>query len=213
MLGLFTENFCKQKTIKGESMKYYRLKIGLRNYEDRLNRTILFKYDSDLNELAFTVLSIFNTLAYHLYMFEDDENRYECEIALREEEEMGYPNKAKDTWFVTIDNLKMKNNKFFMTYDFGEEYEFVIEVLELVELKEIFRIPKVIDGVGYGIVENDRFGLEDYLDGKPLDYPLSFIKKGRFTILDFNEFDLEECNKKLKREISKIRKAYLDYYN
>ena len=42
-------------------MKYYRLKIGLRNYEDRLNRTILFKYDSDLNELAFTVLSIFNT--------------------------------------------------------------------------------------------------------------------------------------------------------
>ena len=61
-------------------MKYYRLKIGLRNYEDRLNRTILFKYDSDLNELAFTVLSIFNTLAYHLYMFEDDENRYECEM-------------------------------------------------------------------------------------------------------------------------------------
>lgn len=91
-------------------MKYYKLKISLNNYEDRLNRTILFKHDNDLDELAFTILSIFNTLAYHLYKFEDDVNKYECEISLREAEEMGYPDKGIDTWLVTLDKLDMKNN-------------------------------------------------------------------------------------------------------
>lgn len=192
-------------------MKYYKLKISLNNYEDRLNRTILFKHDNDLDELAFTILSIFNTLAYHLYKFEDDVNTYECEISSREAEEMGYPDKGIDTFLVTLDQLDIKNNKFMMTYDFGEDYEFVIEILELIELKEIYRIPRVIDGVGYGIVEDGKFILEDYLDGKPLEYPLLFIKRGRHTIQDFNYFDLEECNKKLKREISKIRNAYSPY--
>ena len=193
-------------------MKYYKLKISLNNYEDRLNRTILFKHDNDLDELAFTILSIFNTLAYHLYKFEDDSKKYECEISLREAEEMGYPYKGMDTWLVTLDQLGIKDNKFMMTYDFGEDYEFVIEVLEQIEMKEIYRIPRIIDGVGYGIVEDGKFILEDYLDGKPLEYPLLFIKRGRRTMLDFNSFDLEECNKKLKREISKIRNAYFPYY-
>lgn len=192
-------------------MKYYKLKISLNNYEDRLNRTILFKHDNDLDELAFTILSIFNTLAYHLYKFEDDSKKYECEIGLREAEEMCYPDKGIDTWLVTLDQLDIKNNKFMMTYDFGENYEFVIEVIEQIELKEIYRIPRVIDGVGYGIVEDGKFILEDYLDGKSLEYPLLFIKRGRHTMLDFNSFDLVECNKKLKREISKIRNSYFPY--
>ena len=192
-------------------MKYYKLKISLNNYEDRLNRTILFKHNNDLDELAFTILSIFNTLACHLYKFEDDSKKYECEISLREAEEMGYPDKGINTWLVTLDQLDIKDDKFMMTYDFGENYEFVIEILEQIELKEIYRIPRVVDGVGYGIVEDGKFILEAYLDGKSLEYPLLFIKRGRHTILDFNDFDLEECNKKLKREISRIRNAYYPY--
>ena len=192
-------------------MKYYKLKISLNNYEDRLNRTILFKYNEDLDQLAFTILSIFNTLASHLYKFEDDSKKYECEISLEEAEEMGYPDKGIDTFLVTLDQLEMRDNKFMMTYDFGENYQFIIEVLEQIELCEIYRIPRVIDGVEYGIVEDGKSILEDYLDGKPLVYPLVFIKRGRRTILNFNSFELDECNKKLKREISKIRNAYSIY--
>ncbi|MBQ8292575.1 MAG: hypothetical protein IJX78_02060 [Bacilli bacterium] len=192
-------------------MKYYKLKIALKDYEDRLNRTILFKYDKDLDELAFSILSIFNTLAYHMYKFEDDINTYECNISLEQAREMGYPNDSIDTWMVTLDNLSMRNNKFMMIYDFGEEYEFVIEILEEVEMKKIYQIPRVIDGVGYGIVEDAKFVLEDYLDGKPLEYPLLFIKRGRFTMIDFNSFDIEECNKKIVREIAKIRNSYYVY--
>ena len=124
---------------------------------------------------------------------------------------MCYPDKGIDTWLVTLDQLDIKNNKFMMTYDFGENYEFVIEVIEQIELKEIYRIPRVIDGVVYGIVEDGKFILEDYLDGKSLEYPLLFIKRGRHTMLDFNYFDLVDCNKKLKREISKIRNSYFPY--
>ena len=192
-------------------MLYYKLKISLKDYEDRLNRTILFKSSNNLDELAFTILSIFNTMAYHLYKFEDDKNTYECEMSLREAEEMGYPDKGIDAWLVTLEDLEMKDNTFIMTYDFGDNYKFVIEILEQIELKEIFRIARVIDGVGYGIVEDGRDILEDYLDGKPLEYPLLFIKSGQHRRIDFNSFDLEECNKKLKREISKIRQGYSIY--
>ena len=189
-------------------MKYYKLKISLSEYEDKLNRTILFNYNSDLDDLAYTILSIFNTLASHLYMFKDDKDKYECEISLLNAEEMGYPDVGKSTFYVTLDMLKMKNNKFKMTYDFGDNYEFVIEILELVELDEIFRIPRVIDGKGYGIVEDGKHILEDYFNGNPLEYPLLFIKRGRFTQVDFDSFDLVESNKKIKREFAKIRNAY-----
>jgi len=192
-------------------MKYYRLKISLNNYEDKLNRTILFKQDNDLDELAFTILSIFNTTSSHLYMFEDDLNKYECEISLREAEEMKYQDIGLGTLLVTLDKLQIKHNKFVMTYDFGENYEFIIEVIEQIELKEIYKIPRVIGGVGYGIIEDGKSLLENYLEGKVLEYPLLFVKKGRHVILDFNSFDLEECNKKLRREISKIRNEYLMY--
>lgn len=189
-------------------MKYYKLKISLSEYEDKLNRTILFNYNSDLDDLAYTILSIFNTLASHLYMFKDDKDKYECELSLLNAEEMGYPDVGKSTFYVTLDMLKMKNNKFTMTYDFGDNYEFVIEILELVELDEIFRIPRVIDGKGYGIVEDGKHILEDYFNGNPLEYPLLFIKRGRFTQVDFDSFDLVESNKKIKREFAKIRNAY-----
>lgn len=189
-------------------MQYYKLKISLNEYEDKLNRTILFNYNNDLDDLAYTILSIFNTLASHLYMFKDDKDKYECEISLFNAEEMGYPDVGKSTFYVTLDMLNMKNNKFKMIYDFGDNYEFVIEILELVELDEIFRIPRVIDGKGYGIIEDGKHILEDYLNGKPLEYPLLFIKRGRFTQVDFDSFDLVESNKKIKREFAKIRNAY-----
>ena len=77
-------------------MKYYKLKISLDNYEERLNRTILFKETGDLDLLAFTILSIFNTLSYHLYKFKDDKYEYECEISINQAEEMGYPDVGKE---------------------------------------------------------------------------------------------------------------------
>lgn len=194
-------------------MKCYKLKISLNNYNDKLNRTILFKHNNDLDELAFTILSIFNTAAYHLYMFEDDVNKYECDISLREADFYNVDDKGYDCCLVTLDKLQMKNNKFKMIYDFGENYEFIIEVLELIDVNEKFKISKVIDGTGYGIAEDDKTSFEDFLDGKQIDEPLCFIKSGRFVRLDFNSFDLEECNIKLKREISKIRNAYLVYYD
>lgn len=147
----------------------------------------------------------------HLYKFEDDKNTYECEMSLREAEEMGYPDKGIDTWLVTLENLEMKDNTFIMTYDYGTNYKFVIEILEQMESKENFRSARVIDGVGYGIVEDGRDILEDYLDGKPLEHPLLFVKGGKRRSVDFNSFDVEECNKKLKRDLSKIRCKYFIY--
>lgn len=191
--------------------QYYKLKISLVDFEDRLNRVILFNAENDLDDLAFTVLSIFNTASYHLYMFKDQKNKYECDMSISEAKEMGYPDIGIYTYLVTIDKLVLKDNSFLMTYDFGENYQFKIEILEKVFLNQYFKISKVLNGVGYGIAEDDHYGLERYLKGEELDYLLAFIKHNRYYPVDFNEFNLEECNKKLKREIAKIRNKYLYY--
>lgn len=190
-------------------MMYYKLKISLKNYENKLNRTILFNYDNDLDELAFTIISIFNTQARHLYKFEDDVNEYECKISLLEANTMNYPEVGFDTTSVTLEQLETKDDKFTMTYDFGENYKFVIEILEFIESNEKYTVSKVIDGIGYGIIEDERDVLERYLDGEFLEKPLLFVKRGKNPITDFNHFDLEKCNTKLKRELSKIRNSYL----
>ncbi len=191
-------------------MIYYKLKTSLNGYEERLNRTFLFRTDLDLDELAFAILSMFNTDAYHMYEFEDDSNKYECEISLSEAIEMGYPNCGKKTENVTLDKLKIKKDKFIMTYDFGENYEFVIEILGTIEIKGRNRIPIVIDGVGYGILEDNRSLLEAYLDGE-IEFPNKINKRGRYVTIDFDYFSVNECNEKMKREISIIRQGYLFY--
>ncbi len=191
-------------------MEYYKLKISLQDYEDKLNRVILFNAENDLDELAFTILSIFNSLAYHLYLFSDTKHKYECEISYIESERLGYLNKNLSTFAVTIDSLILDNNKFEMIYDFGEDYTFLIEVLEKIESKDYYKISKVIDGVGYGIYEDNKYLLEEYLNGDK-DIQLGLIDKGRFTNRSFDSFNLEECNNKLKRQIAKIRNGYLAY--
>lgn len=192
-------------------MKYYKIKISLENYEDRLNRTILFRENGTLDDLAFTIISIFNTYAYHLFKFEDDENKYECEISVFEAEIMNYPDVGKNTFFITLDMIIAKDNKFVMTYDFGADYRFVIEIIDLNQYKDRFFIPRVIDGVGYGIIEDDKDSLIDYLEGKLSNQKLVGFQKNRFETIDFESFDIEACNKKLVKEFGKIRNAYDPY--
>ena len=146
-----------------------------------------------------------------MYSFKDDKNVYECEISYQEAKQYNYTDIGLQIYSVTLDQLIMKNNKFLMIYDFGANYEFVIEILEEIELKELYKVPRVIEGVGYGIVEDDKTSLENYLNNKKLKYPLLFIKNKRPTELDFNQFDVEKCNKKLMREFTVIRNAYAYY--
>ena len=201
--------YCKLR--RRNHVKYYKLKVSLNGYEDRFNRILLFKQNSTLDDLAFTVLSTFNTLYYHMYSFKDDKNVYECEISYQEAKQYNYPDIGLQTYSITLDQLIIKNNKFLMIYDFGTNYEFVIEILEEIELKELYKVPRVIEGVGYGIVEDDKTSLENYLNNKKLKYPLLFIKNKRPPELDFNQFDVEKCNKKLMREFTVIRDAYAYY--
>lgn len=189
--------------------EYYKLNISLDKQDNKLYRTILFNPNNDLDELAFTVLSIFNTASYHLYSFSDKRNTYMCELGIIDSYE---PDKDKPTENVTIDSLKISNNHFTMEYDFGDQYVFNIRILERVKEPKLFHIARVIDGKGYGIAEDQHYELDKYLNGEECDYPVTFFYKGRFNVThDFNDFQIDKCNKKLYREISKIRGKYLYY--
>ena len=192
-------------------MKFYILKTSLSNYPEKLYRKLIFNASNDLDELAFTIMSIYNTMAYHMYMFEDDNSTYYCQMLIDdgiydEKEENMYGSSS-----VTLDKLHAKSKKFKMLYDFGEEYEFDIEILEVIETNKYFKTPIVTEGSGYGILEDDKHNFIRYLEGEHLEHPLYFYKNNNFVELDFNDFNLEECNKKLKKKISIIRRAYTCY--
>lgn len=186
-------------------MLFYKLKISLVGYEDRLNRIILFKTKDDLDKLAFTCLSSFNTMAYHLYQFNDDKKTYMCKIGMEE----NCFDDVVPSHGVLIGDLDIKDDKFTFLYDFGEDYEFSIEILDQLTINGSVKYPIVIDGTGYGIYEDGKTEFFEYLDGKNKE-KLQFYRLDSF-IDDFNSFNLHENNAKLPFEFREIENGYLHY--
>lgn len=186
---------------------YYIIKIALNEYEDRLYRIIEFNVNNDIDELAFTILSIFNTLSYHLYRFIDDDTTYQCEIGI---ENALIPEEDIPSKYRIISHLNIRTNTFKMVYDYGENYVFNIQIVGLINKDKFTTIPNVIDGRGYGISEDNHYLLEEYLNGNIKgNIPLA---KGNTMCanIDFEYFNLEEINKHLRRNLKLIRASYFN---
>lgn len=185
-------------------MEYYKLKISLRKYEEKLNRTILFERYSNLDELVCLIFLMFNLTPCTSYKFKDYNKIYECEINMLIEEHLDNDCTKADTWLTTIDQLDLIRNKFLMIYNGIRQYKFIIEVLEKVELEEEYPYGIVIDGNGTGVVQEEIKLYKSYLNEKP--QPLQIIN-GVPPHLNFDPFDVDSCNEKLKEELPKIRRA------
>ena len=191
--------------------KVYTFHITYEGLEEKIWRKVEVSSNYRLDQLGYMVLAAFDTMAYHLFEFYYDDDRFEI------------PN--EDAPFGQIDmadfklhQLKLKlGDRIRMEYDFGTTQTFWLELVEITDMKRGWgrRYPYVLDGAGRGIIDDmsceelselvaqiDRNGKTD----EPIYY------QERMMPWDYRWFDLDCINSLLKGEIELIEEGYAPFW-
>ena len=191
--------------------KVYTFHITYEGMEEKIWRKVEVSSNYRLDQLGYMVLAAFDTLAYHLFEFYYDDDRFEI------------PN--EDAPFEQIDMANFKlhqldlklGDRIRMDYDFGTTQTFWLELIEIADMKRGWgrRYPYVLDGAGRGIIDDmsceelselvaqiDRNGKTD----EPIYY------QERRMPWDYRWFDLVCMNSLLKGEIELIEEGYVPFW-
>ena len=191
--------------------KVYTFHITYEGMEEKIWRKVEVSSNYRLDQLGYMVLAAFDTLAYHLFEFYYDDDRFEI------------PN--EDAPFEQIDMANFKlhqldlklGDRIRMDYDFGTTQTFWLELIEIADMKRGWgrRYPYVLDGAGRGIIDDmsceelservaqiDRTGKTD----EPIYY------QERRMPWDYRWFDLDCMNSLLKGEIELIEEGYVPFW-
>ena len=191
--------------------KVYTFHITYEGLEEKIWRKVEVSSNYRLDQLGYMVLAAFDTLAYHLFEFYYDDDRFEI------------PN--EDAPFEQIDMADFKlhqldlklGDRIRMDYDFGTTQTFWLELIEIADMKRGWgrRYPYVLDGAGRGII--DDMSCEELLElvaqidrnGKT-DEPIYYQE--RRMPWDYRWFDLDCMNSLLKGEIELIEEGYAPFW-
>ena len=191
--------------------KVYTFHITYEGLEEKIWRKVEVSSNYRLDQLGYMVLAAFDTMAYHLFEFYYDDDRFEI------------PN--EDAPFEQIDMANFKlhqldlklGDRIRMDYDFGITQTFWLELIEIADMKRGWgrRYPYVLDGAGRGIIDDmsceelselvaqiDRNGKTD----EPIYY------QERRMPWDYRWFDLDCMNSLLKGEIELIEEGYAPFW-
>ena len=191
--------------------KVYTFHITYEGLEEKIWRKAEVSSNYRLDQLGYMVLAAFDTLAYHLFEFYYDDDRFEI------------PN--EDAPFEQIDmadfklhQLKLKlGDRIRIEYDFGTTQTFWLELVEIADMKRGWgrRYPYVLDGAGRGIIDDmsceELRELVAQIDcnGKT-DEPLYYQE--RMMPWDYRWFDLDCMNSLLKGEIELNEEGYAPFW-
>lgn len=188
-----------------EMKKSMLLKIELEGLEKQIYRTMKVPYGIILADLAYLILASMNAEGSHLFSLSiNGQNQYGCDAC----DEEFIDDYAAD---VTIPELHIeKGDQIELWYDFGDNYYFQIEVLDIEEHEDIqlFDNLEIIKGQGYGIWEDEHQFLDMYYHDREEfirtieDYGLSeddFI---------FEDFDLDASNEMIIEDFEFLKMAY-----
>ena len=205
--GLLQENL--EYMIKNipDMKKTIQLRVSLRGLEKEINREIVLPYFITLADLAYAVLAAFQAEGNHLFKIESDQGRFGCEQC---DQEMWDDYAAN----IFLSHLHLKEgSQLSLWYDFGEDYVFDIEVLNVQTQSDLFVLEdsQIIAGKGYGIWEDEHELLEMYYKDHS-----AFLMRIEDYGLDaddfiFNEFDKDVANEMFMEDFEFLRHVYEDY--
>ncbi len=170
---------------------------------DRYLKELYERYtQEEINE--FDIHFNFIKNIHYEFPLEDVEDVY-----LKENEVLALPNEYK------LNNLPIRpNDNFILEYDFGDGWEVNI-IIEDERREEISLslLPRVLEGEGYGIVEdvggvNSLTALSEILEqgeGEEYDFYTEWLDS---TTLDLKSFDIGDINFRLKKLVRMYRDSY-----
>lgn len=201
------------------AVQIYTFKVTYADCGNKIWRTAAISSNYTLAELGYMVLATFDTMAYHLF-----EMKYKgTTFFLTEEDFEDLPYNEDEPYdllgLYKIGKLGMNiGDTIEMTYDFGCEQVFNIELLEIGDMPKGHgrAYPKILDGEGRGIVDDmPAFELLESIRKTDVDgHSGIFYSSSGFNDppeWDYRNYDIKIDNGLLKGTIEQIRDGYENY--
>lgn len=175
-------------------MKKIKIHVTLTDFKKRIYRKFEILDDLDLASLCETIIYSFNGDLSHLYALTG--KNIEFSYSGYEEYELKFNNFKYANANKKIKLLELtKGEKLKLSYDFGDNWQFLITVSSVEEIEKNNGLPlfKVLNGKGLGIVEDcgGLWGLDNLIYRKQ-----TCEKNGQeYLEEDIDEFDLEKQKK------------------
>lgn len=189
------------------AVQVYTFKVTYQGCDNKIWRAFEVSSNYDLARLGYMVLSSFGTKAYHLFNIEYKDVIYETAI-----ENYGQFPLLQDA---KLSDLKMQTGEHLhMTYDFGTEQHFDIELINISAMpKGTGRAyPRVIEGEGRGIIDDmPVYELMKIIEATDKNGKSDFIittEFGNKMVWDYRNYDIDCDNCLLKGEIDMIQDGY-----
>ena len=191
--------------------KVYTFHITCEGLEDKIWRKVAVSSNYRLDQLGYAILAAFDTMAYHLFEFYYDGERFEIpnEDAFEEQIDMA---------LFKLHQLKLKiGERIRMDYDFGTTQTFWIELISVKDMErgQGRRYPYIVDGAGRGIIDDmSADELQELIvqidnEGKT-DEPIYY--QNRTFPWDYRWFNLDNINALFKGEIEMIEEGYAPFW-
>lgn len=175
---------------------YFAFTLSWKDAPKRLNRKILMPVRSSVGDLMYAALAAFRTDAYHLVNISNNNVSFRSyvedinDLPLRHVKEVYADNYPLFVLF--------NENNLTLEYDYGDDWLFSIRKRKPVYLKnEDYPYVIVQGGNGYGIYEDNRYDLYQYICGEDVELPFNF-----------EELDLEELKKSVNPMFVLIKNGY-----
>ena len=191
--------------------KVYTFQVTYESLEDKIWRKIAVSSNYRFDQLGYAILAAFDTMAYHLFKFYYEGERFEIpnEDAFEEQIDMAV---------FKLHQLKLKiGDRIRMDYDFGTTQTFWIELVNVEDMGrgQGRKYPYIIDGAGCGIIDDmSSEALQELIaqiDNKGrTDDPIYY--NNRTFPWDYRSFNLDNINALLKGEIEMMEDGYARFW-
>ena len=191
--------------------KVYTFHITYEGLEDKIWRKVAVSSNYRLDQLGYAILAAFDTMAYHLFEFNYNGERFEIpnEDAFEDQIDMA---------LFKLHQLELDiGDRIRLDYDFGTTQTFWIELVEVEDMGrgQGRKYPYIIDGAGRGIIDDMHVDelqeLIAQIDNKgQTDEPIYY--QNRTFPWDYRWFNLENINALFKGEIEMIEEGYAPFW-
>lgn len=181
---------------KDRNNKTYEIRAKLKGFKPSTWRRFRISGSASVATLQKATIAMFNgTLFGHMYDLYNNKTQEVYEIPEFHDEDFDFGPTTIDATKAKVSGFNL-NQKFVITYDFGDNWEFEITIKKIIDEKPS-KHPVILSGKGYGIIEDigGIWELTDYYNDN-LDPEM---EEEFGDVVDLDEFDLDGLNEMLKR--------------
>lgn len=195
----------RKKTIfenQTRNLATYEIRVKLKSFKPSTWRRFIISGNTSVKTLEVAMLDMFNADFGHMFdlLNKKTQERFENAESIAEAKDwdpatgIDYE-KAKVSYFE-------KRDKLLLTYDYGDSWEFEVDIKNITTDQAAPKCPKILSGKGYGIIDDigGVWSLQDYYD-TPKDKVdpemIDWLMGGEAINLD--NFNKEELNQRMEQ--------------